>query len=428
MLPHSPDVVCPAWDRDKVPQTPDDGLDKFHHICVVSDDAYHMLKDVSQTKLEKTDDDGGDKMSLSSSKEIHKEKRQINDEQIVAKTKTAERSKSPRHCHNPESLRKNESSLSGHFDAKHYEFISVTNSIRHRLYANVRCTTCTKIKGVVVCCRCRMHANEYYNFDCKLEWTDFCVKFDGNTFSPAELGKCLLEDGKYVTCSSSTTLNLVTTLPNRAAFGQTGWGRYLYGGDSTRTSNTRLWEKDASFPVVLKHRPVQCLLCLSGVPQFIGESWRQDEHVRQGGQANCLGQFTLSTRGGGVETIMYRYADNDELELSTPTDFSNAIDNAVSISASRRMRMSSTNRINISKRTVRRCQMRNDFHSAMQKHAHAHNYGETTSTMDHQNVNHHPPTPPSRLMFSSFLLKKKFFENCAAASVLQNPIRLAENV
>ena len=33
------------------------------------------------------------------------------------------------------------------------------------------------------------------------------------------------------------------------------------------------------------------------------------------------GRFTLSTRGGGVETVTYSCVDNDELELSTSTKF-----------------------------------------------------------------------------------------------------------
>ena len=34
------------------------------------------------------------------------------------------------------------------------------------------------------------------------------------------------------------------------------------------------------------------------------------------------GRFTLSTRGGGVETVTHSCVDNDELELSTSTNFS----------------------------------------------------------------------------------------------------------
>ena len=158
MFPHSPDVLYSAWDRDLVPQTSDGGIDKSHRIYAISDDVYHTLKRLSTTKHKKADEDDGDKTPPNSSNEMREEKRQFNGEQIAAKTEVVESQKSLSRRQIPEAPRKNESCPSGHFDAKHYKFISMTNSIRHCPSANVQCTTGEKIKGNVVGCH-RMHVN-----------------------------------------------------------------------------------------------------------------------------------------------------------------------------------------------------------------------------------------------------------------------------
>ena len=321
MFPHSPDVLYFARDRDPVHQTSDGCLDKSHRIYAVSDDAYHTLKRLSSTKHKKADEDDGDKLMPNSSNEMREEKRQFNGEQIAAKTEVVESQKSLSRLQIPEALRKNESYPRGHFDAKHYKFISMTNSIRHCPSANVRCTTGKKIKGNVVGC-CRMHANEYYNLDCEQEGNEFSIRLVGNTFSPAELGKCLLEDVKYVTCASSTTPSIITALPNRDCI----WTDWMVSMFVCRRLVAHIKHapagegRDVS---TVYSNIAQCNVADSSTT-FHSSSRSLDHKMSLPDKASnqiFQGLFTLSTRGGGVETVTYSCVDNDELELSASTDF-----------------------------------------------------------------------------------------------------------
>ena len=195
----------------------------FNHVegfdgCIVFNNDFSMLKYVSPTpsEYERVVYNENCEMMQSSLVKTLADNQLFSDKRVVDESLASEYVETMAQCRIPYHTSKYKLYPSDCFNKKQYKFNPKTNSLQLYSYTNAQCNSGEKkVKRVDIGCGCRNDAEGNHYTDCESEFS-YYVKFDGSTFTAKELRECVVEDGKYVTYTSSQPKELlITTTPNK---------------------------------------------------------------------------------------------------------------------------------------------------------------------------------------------------------------------